>query len=85
MPEANNISNMAISVRGQFNSISIQFFISPLDIYKVGGYSWPKIIQITDKSCIMIVYTRCWSQDIKENIWNAISLISHSMYKATYF
>ena len=52
---------------------------------KVGGYSWPKIIQITDKSCIMIVYTRCWSQDIKENIWNAISFISHSMYKATYF
>ena len=22
---------------------------------------------------------RCWSQDIKENIWNAISFISHSV------
>ena len=52
---------------------------------EVGGYSWPKIVRITDKSCIMIVYTRCWSQDIKENIWNAISFISHSLYKATYF
>ena len=37
------------------------------------------------KVAFMSVYTRCWSQDIKENIWNAISLISHSMYKATYF
>ena len=51
----------------------------------VGGYSWPKINQITDKSCIIIVYMRCWSQDIKEDVWNAISFISHSMYKATYF
>ena len=23
----------------------------------------------------MIVYVRCWSQDIKENIWNVISFI----------
>ena len=45
----------------------------------------PPLIQITDESCIMIVYTQCWSQDIKENIWNAISFISHCMYKATNF
>ena len=48
----------------------------------IGGYFWPKMIQFTDKSCIIIVYTRCWSQDIKEVICNAVSFISHSMYKA---
>ena len=31
-----------------------------------------RIVQITDNSCIMIVYTRYWSQDIKENIWNEL-------------
>ena len=51
----------------------------------VGGYSWPKINQITDKSCIIMVYMRCLIQDIKEDVWNAISFISHSMYKTTYF
>ena len=58
------------------------------DIYTltyVGGYAWPKIIQITERSCIIIVYTRCCSQEIKEYTWNATSFISHYMYKATYF
>ena len=41
-----------------------------VDTLKLGH----RIVQISEKSCIMIVYTRHndWRQDIKENIWNEL-------------
>ena len=46
---------------------------------------FPELVDIcTSKSCIIRMDTRCWGQDIRDDIWNSISFIHNFMYKTAY-